>query len=425
MHSILVAVNNIARLRKSYTLLSLIIILSSSATLWAASASLGADAATRHRISTLTDIKQVKIFSAPFGTSRNAILSSDTIIAVSEIPGVNQVLGADEVYGLIEYRMLISFPNQIIGIDLDNISSLGYQVSKGTANLARGSIILGSEISHHFIPKARLASPYQTIAFLDSGTSRDSVLIRLAKSDENGQEVTQAFPFRVVGILEQTGSNIDNSAFISISDSTMLRKWQEGSSFSRRARGYGLLIAIVEDVSQVSTVHAFLSDSGYLISSRISDAESGEQINASTRMTAIITSSVTIGISIVGTFLFMRFMVNERKREIGLMKAIGVPNSIVRTIFLAESTLIGLIGGLLGVFLGFVLQAATPIIVERNSVLGIFSFLSEIGTDVIFQTPVWLLVIIIGIVTLFSLLGGILPAISASNLDPVTALRDL
>ena len=114
------------------------------------------------------------------------------------------------------------------------------------------------------------------------------------------------------------------------------------------------------------------------------------------------------GIGIMNTMLMA---VIERTREIGIMKAVGATNAQVLSLFLVESGLIGLIGGIIGVALG----------------LGIAFVISIIANSAGFGLPAVASPLLIAGAMLFALIvgiiSGVIPARRAALLDPVEALR--
>src|SRR3989344_2675003 len=99
----------------------------------------------------------------------------------------------------------------------------------------------------------------------------------------------------------------------------------------------------------------------------------------------------------------------ERTKEIGTMKAVGAKNSDILLIFLIESGLLGLIGGIIGASLGIGLAFA---------VSGIAN--SSLGTTILKVSISWPLVFAsIGFSLIIGMLSGIIPAIQASKLSPV------
>jgi putative ABC transport system permease protein len=103
----------------------------------------------------------------------------------------------------------------------------------------------------------------------------------------------------------------------------------------------------------------------------------------------------------------------ERTREVGVMKAIGAKNSDIMWIFLIESGLLGLVGGIIGAFLGLSMALLVSIIAS-NSLPGLNFAIN----------PSWPL--LAGAIAFSFFIGaifGVLPALQASKLNPVEALR--
>jgi putative ABC transport system permease protein len=126
----------------------------------------------------------------------------------------------------------------------------------------------------------------------------------------------------------------------------------------------------------------------------------------------IIIASVSIIVGAVGIVNTMTTSVLERRKEIGIMKAIGAKNSQVFLQFFIESGLLGLIGGIVGIVLGGLIGFA--------GINGINQFLgSEAQPNMNF---VFLLSVLVGSF-LIGAIAGIAPALQAANQNPVEALR--
>ena len=106
----------------------------------------------------------------------------------------------------------------------------------------------------------------------------------------------------------------------------------------------------------------------------------------------------------------MVMTVSERVREIGIKKAVGARTGAILREFVVEATLLGAIGGLIGLGLGWLL-----VTVLNAQTAGT-------GTSVFLVTPI-LLVRSFLFATILGALAGIYPALRAARLDPVTALR--
>ncbi len=121
-------------------------------------------------------------------------------------------------------------------------------------------------------------------------------------------------------------------------------------------------------------------------------------------------SLIVGGIGIMNT---MYTSILERTKEIGVMKAIGAKNSDILLIFLIESGLIGLIGGIIGIILGMGMGKASEII--GNQALG--TELLKVSFDPMLIIGALLFSFTIGAI------AGVFPAYQASKLKPVDALR--
>jgi putative ABC transport system permease protein len=120
-------------------------------------------------------------------------------------------------------------------------------------------------------------------------------------------------------------------------------------------------------------------------------------------------SLIVAGVNIMNT---MYTSVLERTREIGIMKAIGAKNTDILTIFIIESGVLGMVGGGIGVFIGYLIADAGG------------KFAASAGFSLL--KPIFPLYLIIGCILFAFLIGaiaGILPAVQASKLNPVDALR--
>ena len=127
--------------------------------------------------------------------------------------------------------------------------------------------------------------------------------------------------------------------------------------------------------------------------------------------------SIALAVSSLGIVNTMVMSILERTREIGIMKAIGGSDSDIRRIFLIEASAIGVIGGVAGVVLGWV--------VGRVINFGANIYIENQGGTPgnLFSLPLWLIGGAIGFSLVVSLLAGSYPARRAARLDPIQALR--
>src|SRR5262245_32167989 len=130
-----------------------------------------------------------------------------------------------------------------------------------------------------------------------------------------------------------------------------------------------------------------------------------------------LTGSIALAVSSLGIVNTMVMSILERTREIGIMKAIGASDNDIRRIFLIEASAIGLLGGLLGIALGWTVGR----VINLGANLYIQSQGGTPGT--LFSLPLWLIASAIAFSITVSLIAGSYPASRAARLDPIQALR--
>jgi len=127
--------------------------------------------------------------------------------------------------------------------------------------------------------------------------------------------------------------------------------------------------------------------------------------------------TIALIVAALGIANTMVMSILERTREIGIMKAIGGSEAEIKLIFFVEAAVIGLMGAVFGLVLGWGvtrianLVANARLLPEGEQALNLFYF------------PVWLILGAVGFAVVISLLAGLYPAIRAASIDPIEALR--
>ncbi len=128
-------------------------------------------------------------------------------------------------------------------------------------------------------------------------------------------------------------------------------------------------------------------------------------------------ASLALAVATLGIVNTLVMAILERRREIGVLKALGAADSDVKSLFFVEAGVMGFVGGIAGVILGWLigraLTLATNIYLKRQDLPGV-----EISS-----VPLWLVLFGIGFAVAVSLIAGLYPASRAAKLNPVEALR--
>jgi len=238
------------------------------------------------------------------------------------------------------------------------------------------------------------------------------------KKIEVGKKIIiQGEEFEVIGILKKAGSFQVNSVIM------MLKRDME--DLLEIEGEIDLIIAQIakgEDIEEVAgrIEKALRKDRGlkegeedFSVVTPLESLEAFQAILNVVQMVVIGIAAISLIVGGIGIANTMYTSVLERKKEIGTMKAIGAKNSNVLMIFLFESGLLGLVGGVIGVLLG--MGVAILVSAGGNAALGTNLIQADIST-----------LRMIALVTFSFLLGvlfGAVPSYQASKLRPVEALR--
>jgi putative ABC transport system permease protein len=148
----------------------------------------------------------------------------------------------------------------------------------------------------------------------------------------------------------------------------------------------------------------------------------GQQFESLSRvygMTANITSVFALFIGVFIIFNTLSIAVTQRRREIGILRALGATGGQIRTLFLTESAALGLVGSLVGIALGIVI--ATGFASSLASVLEDLYGVAQRAEEVAAEPRLLLFALGIGIAS--SVIAGWMPARNAAGTDPVKALQ--
>jgi putative ABC transport system permease protein len=130
-----------------------------------------------------------------------------------------------------------------------------------------------------------------------------------------------------------------------------------------------------------------------------------------------IFGSLALAVATLGIINTLVMAILERRREIGILKALGAADRDVMQLFFVEAGVMGLLGGVFGVAFGWMIGRA----VTFGS--NIYLRRQNLPTTDIFSVPWWLVVSAIVFAVIVSFLAGLYPASRAARLNPVEALR--
>jgi len=195
-----------------------------------------------------------------------------------------------------------------------------------------------------------------------------------------------------------------------------LRDVLRGTSPSDKP-AYASLSVRVKSPSLVDATEKKIKDLGFSAFSLLDASKSLRIFFSVFDLLLGIFGSLALAVATLGIVNTLVMAILERRREIGVLKALGAADGDVKQLFFVEAGVMGLTGGVLGVLLGWMigqaLTLATNIYLKRQELPGVQ----------ISAVPLWLIAGAIGFAVLVSLIAGLYPASRAAKLNPVDALR--
>lgn len=336
----------------------------------------------------------------------------------------------DENKSSLKWQDLVLNPDQIAS----QIASLP-QVKVATPRLfASGFLSTGNESSGARIigidPQSAANNPYRlgviSGSFLTTDDSEGLLIgkpaadklhlkagdnVSLSVNTANGDVASQTFVVR--GIYSTNTSAFDGA--------TVFLPLAKAQAITQTANHASTIFVLLKDVSYTDSVAAALKGSSLKVltwkdlNPLILDWETtaNSYISILYLIILAITASVIINTLIMSVY--------ERTREIGILSAIGMRGGRIMSLFLAESAFLGVGGVVMGVILGVL---GTYLFNIKGFYIGGMGLTGFMVTDTIFAKLTMANLVNLSIVTfIFTLLAGLYPAIMASRMQPVEALR--
>lgn len=289
----------------------------------------------------------------------------------------------DVTFSGVEYTY-----TDIVSLTMEEGRFISEEESKGSANV----IVIGSQV-------------------------RDELF---GETNPLGQVVKiKNVPFQVIGVVAKRGSfmfqNQDKQVFIPLG---IAQKQLVGinylQSITIKVDSADNMDQTISDVKQVlSEQHRIKrpEDEDFTVRNIADAIKIFTTVTDALRLFLLAMASIALVVGGIGILNIMMVTVAERTREIGLRKAVGATNSAIRNQFLLESGILTSLGGIIGIIVGVVVSYLAAVGARMA------------GLDWEFIVSPLSIVLAVGISIVTGVIFGIYPAIRASKLDPIEALR--
>jgi putative ABC transport system permease protein len=360
--------------------------------------------------------------------------------AITKLPNVMEVEPEMRVMGEIGYGGQTHF-GFVTGLPMSARENEAFETLKGkffSSNEANEIIILkdfakelndkdpnavlGQEVTLRYGERQALStdsSDRPAMSAQDSAASADS-------GDSYGFSVVRKTQqVKVVGIIDEEpygGMRTVSRGRIFLANGTMERLnmaqfTDMRSSLRGTGKNYMTLMVRVKDPGKVGPVQDEINKLGFRTFSVLDATKSLRRFFTVLDVFLGIFGSLALAVATLAIINTLVMAVLERRREIGVMKAIGASDGDVKKLFFTEAGAMGFFGGLLGIVLGFAIGKAI------NIGTGFYLQRHQLPAEPVWVLPPWLIGAAIAFSIVVSLLAGLYPASRAARLDPVQTLK--
>jgi ABC-type antimicrobial peptide transport system permease subunit len=180
---------------------------------------------------------------------------------------------------------------------------------------------------------------------------------------------------------------------------------------------YSQVKVVVKDQNSIKKVRQDIEASGFRTNSVVDTVGKINDLFGTVRFVLSILGMVALSVAALGMFNTLTVSLLEKTREVGLMKAIGMKSNEVKRLFLAESIVMGLSGGVCGLLLS---TLAGYLI---SFLLSVISITKGLGYIQLVYIPFYLGASVVALSFIIAVLTGMYPSIRATKISALNALR--
>jgi len=367
--------------------------------------------------------------------------------APAESPDLNEaarlkianVAGVVEAYPDLRFITEVRFDEKphltmVAGLPLSSKDGDSFEGMQGKffSSADAHEVILQKSFAAELLGKPSRGAQEINVAEVARPSLGKQIVMRYSERESTGQDassfsvISHEMPLTIVGVTDLDPDSMRGSARARVFvPQQLIESMRPMQAYDMRASGgvtsdqpiYGNIVARVSGAGKVDAVEQAIKTLGFNTFSILDATKSMRRFFAILDLFLGIFGSLALTVASIGIINTLVMAILERRREIGIMKAVGASDGDVRGLFFAEAGAMGLLGGVCGTILGW--------IIGRVINFGTNVYLKRQGfpPEHIWSVPVWLVAGALGFSFVVSLVSGLYPASRAARLDPVQALR--
>lgn len=340
-------------------------------------------------------------------TTSDALVSLDVTVGKDESILLNQAMieKLKGVAGVVDVIPALELPGQgkfdNITLDIGTVSTdPGFLKSQGL-RITEGHLFDKGE-RHDAVITAGIAKVFNHTPEEMLGRTVSLTVFKNQTSATRGESASLGTPYTIVGVAEGE----ENTVYLPLD-----------SLQSFTITNYTTLKVKCRSTDTIESVRGVIDQLKLTASSISETVDQANKVFRAIQIILMVFGLIALFVSAIGMFNTMTIALLERTEEIGIMKAIGASKTSISLMFIMEATLMGLLGSIGGVVLGYLDGMIINFLI--NAVAKRFG-----GEAVnLFFSPLWFIMTVILFGIFVGFMTGIFPARKASQIDTLDALR--
>ncbi len=414
--------------RKVRSLLTVLgVIIGTAAIVVMISLSVGIEDAMVKQFESMGDLSMIEVWPGHDGRSQTTI-DDEIMEEISAIEGVQVATPIIDSHARIianRYEVTTS----IIGVKPEALSYLGLELAEGRLLTAEDdlAVVFGGQVANNFAkPRSnnRSVKPYGEMNMdQEPKVNVMEASLRLTYDmgyDDGSGNKKETYRIDTAGLLASEGYNRYSYAVIMPLE-TVIRLEQENNSNNSRTGRYEpeyrqvmVKAKSIEDVDHITESIQSMGLQCHSLSQTLEEAKKSTQL---IRLILGGIGAISMLVAALGITNTMIMSIYERTKEIGIMKVLGAKLGDIGKLFVIESAMIGLLGGILGLGISYGLSYILNEVIMLGSAIGV-----PMGSKMSIIPP-WLSILALVFTSTVGLIAGLYPAIRAMRLSALEAIR--
>ena len=432
------SLNNLKRRRLRTLLTVLGVVIGTGSIVVMISLGLGLQRRSRELVESsgsLTTIQVMERYGGDNGKEKPKQLTDET---VKEFVGMEHV---KSVFPMLQLSVMLrqgAYEASYVplnGVPREYLNRIPIQKNRKAASGEGLRLVYGNEVLKNFTHRKTKKGFYDTNRLPDVDLMRKPVFVTFDADSYYGAQANQQvkppkkYLIETEGIVDGSKNKNFQYSYSIYGDIDLLKaqlkrifkkKPIPGQPTTKKGKAYPYFVyntieVNVDNVKHVREVQEKLNEAGYQASSNIEWLEQTEKQSGMIQAVLGGIGAVSLIVAAIGIANTMMMSIYERTKEIGVIKVLGCSLKNIKQMFLMEAACIGLIGGVIGNALSFLVSALINAVTGHGAVMGFDGDISYI--------PLWLVLVSMLFAMLVGITAGYFPAKRAMQLSPLAAIR--